>query len=222
MKKALILSGGWEGHEPKLTSKFIAQKMEEVNYKVDISETIGVLDDINNLLTYDVIIPNWTMGEMEHATDPSDSSKINNFSNAIIDGVGLAGWHGGMGDTFRSNTEYQFIVGGQFVAHPGDIKKYEVIIQDKNHKITKGLDNFVVNTEQYFMHTDPSVTILADTSFSSDTLTWINGVKMPVVWTKEWGKGRVFYSSLGHSLNDLKDENILKLTIQGIIWATRV
>ena len=91
----------------------------------------------------------------------------------------------------------------------------------KNHKITKGLDNFVVNTEQYFMHTDPSVTILADTSFSSDTLTWINGVKMPVVWTKEWGKGRVFYSSLGHSLNDLKDENILKLTIQGIIWATR-
>ena len=137
---------------------------------------------------------------------------------AVKSGVGIAGWHGGMGDAFRNNTEYQFMVGGQWVAHPGGIIDYEVNIVRRDDPITAGLRDFKMRSEQYYMQVDPGINVLANTLYDWEG----QRVVMPVVWTKRWGKGRVFYSALGHSANEImKYPAVLEMVTRGMLWAAR-
>jgi uncharacterized protein len=115
---------------------------------------------------------------------------------------GFGGWHGGMGDSFRNSTDYQFMVGGQWVAHPGGVIDYRVNITNREDPITAGLEDFDMHSEQYYMHVDPSNEVLATTTFRGDILPWLNGTVMPVVWKRMWGQGKVFYTSLGHVAKD--------------------
>ncbi len=161
------------------------------------------------------------MGRIDDNNWNLKNSKIGNLQEVIYSGVGLAGWHGGMGDAFRDNTNYQFLVGSQFVCHPGDFVDYSVAIKDSKHDITRGLENFKVHSEQYFLHYDPSVEIVASTKFDNKYHEWIDGVEMPIAYTKKWGNGKIFYCSIGHYLKDFENSNVLKLISQGIIWAAR-
>ncbi|HAR38538.1 MAG TPA: hypothetical protein DCS09_08230, partial [Porphyromonadaceae bacterium] len=138
---------------------------------------------------------------------------------AVKRGVGLAGWHGGIGDAFRNNVEFQFMVGGQWVAHPGGVNPYTVNITDHNDKVTRGLKDFKMHSEQYYMQVDPNVKVLATTTFNGDHAPWIDGAVMPVVWKKMDGKGRVFYSSLGHVAKDFEGPEVLEIMQRGIRWA---
>jgi type 1 glutamine amidotransferase len=140
---------------------------------------------------------------------------------AVQSGVGIAGWHGGMGDSFRNNTEYQFMVGGQWVAHPGGVTDYTVNIINHNDPITAGLNDFAMHSEQYYMHVDPSNEVLATMAFSGDHCSWINGCVMPVVWKRTWGNGRVFYSSLGHVAKDFDVPEARTIMQHGMLWASR-
>jgi type 1 glutamine amidotransferase len=140
---------------------------------------------------------------------------------AVVDGVGLAGFHGGMGDAFREAPEFQFIVGGQFVAHPDDVKDYEVTIADREHEITRGLGDFRLRSEQYYMHVDPSNHVLATTVFDPVSAPWVAGTVMPVAWTRRHGEGRVFYSSIGHAPADLEVAEAGELLRRGMLWAAR-
>jgi type 1 glutamine amidotransferase len=126
-----------------------------------------------------------------------------------------------MADSFRNNTEYQFMVGGQWVAHPGNIIHYRVNIVDQADPITAGLSDFDMHSEQYYMHVDPSNEVLATTTFRGDVLPWIDGVVMPVVWKRRWGDGRVFYSSLGHVSKDFDVPEAREIVRRGLLWATR-
>ncbi|NLD24011.1 MAG: ThuA domain-containing protein, partial [Bacteroidales bacterium] len=139
--------------------------------------------------------------------------------NAVRRGVGLAGWHGGIGDAFRNNVEFQFMVGGQWVAHPGNVIHYDVNIIDHDDKVTKGLSDFHMNSEQYYMHVDPNVKVLATTTFTGEHASWIDGAIVPVVWKKTYGKGRVFYSSLGHVAKDFEVPEALEIMKRGIRWS---
>jgi type 1 glutamine amidotransferase len=140
---------------------------------------------------------------------------------AVQSGVGLAGWHGGLCDSFRQNTKYQFMTGGQWVAHPGGIIDYTVNITDKDDPVTKGMSDFKMNSEQYYLHVDPNNKVLATTTFSGDHADWIDSCTMPVVWKKVYGKGRVFYSSLGHQLSDFKNSpEAFEIMKRGILWAS--
>jgi len=139
--------------------------------------------------------------------------------DAVKNGVGIAGWHGGLCDSFRNNTEYQFMTGGQWVAHPGGVIDYTVEITDKNDPVTKGLTGFAMHSEQYYMHVDPNVKVLATTTFTDQKADWIGGCTMPVAWKKVYGKGRVFYSSLGHVASDYKVPQALEIMKRGIRWA---
>ena len=139
---------------------------------------------------------------------------------AVKRGVGLAGWHGGIGNSFRNNVKYQFIVGGQWVAHPGGVIDYEVNITDKNDPVTKGLNHFGMHSEQYYMHVDPNVKVMATTEFSDEHAEWIDGCTMPVVWKKYFGKGRVFYSSLRHVIGDFDVPEVFEIQKRGIRWAS--
>ena len=144
-----------------------------------------------------------------------------NLCAAVESGVGLAGFHGGMGDSFRLNTDYQFMTGGQWVAHPGNVISYKVNIVDKSDPITAGLEDFNYESEQYYMHVDPSNHVLARTTFSGDYCSWIKGVQMPVVWKRVHGRGKVFYSSLGHRASEFAVYEMATLLRRGMLWAAR-
>ncbi len=206
MKRALIVQGGWQGHEPKQVSEVLARALRENGFEVEVSDTLDSFKDEERLRSLDLIVPEWTMGAIEREQLPP-------LLAAVRSGVGIAGVHGGMGDAFRYETEYQYMVGGQWVAHPGgDGVEYEVHIEDVPSPITEGLDDFPVCSEHYYMHVDPGNQVLATTRFGD--------VIMPVAWTKTYGRGRVFYCSLGHvaQVFDQAPE-ILTLVTRGMLWA---
>jgi type 1 glutamine amidotransferase len=180
--------------------------------EVTVSDTLEVYVKTDLKKDIDLIVQVWTMGEIENSQEQA-------LLEAVKSGVGIAGWHGGLGDAFRNNTEYQFMVGGQWVAHPGGVIDYRVNIVDHNDPVTKGLSDFNMHSEQYYMHVDPNVKVLATTTFNGDKAFWIDGNVVPVVWKKVYGKGRVFYSSLGHVADDFKVPEVLEIQKRGIRWA---
>lgn len=215
-KKALINWGGWDGHEPEACATLFAELLRASDYEVDLVSDLEVYADDAYLQTRDVIVPVWTMSEISPEQERG-------LLDAVRSGVGLAGWHGGMADSFRRNTEYQFMVGGQWVAHPGNIIPYRVNITRPDDPIVAGLSDFEMVSEQYYLHLDPGNDVLATTTFSGEhgDAPWIAGTVMPVVWKRRFGEGRVFYSSLGHVRKDFDVPEAREIMLRGIRWATR-
>ena len=215
-KSALLVWGGWDGHEPKQCADIFAPWLKSKGFKVTVSDTLDAYLNKRKMKNYTVILPIWTMGTIT----PEQRAGL---SAAISGGVGLAGWHGGMCDSFRQDTEYQFMTGGQWVVHPGGIVRYGVKVTKSEDPIMKGIKDFRMHSEQYYMHTDPGNEVLATTTFSGrhQGIGWIKGTVMPVAWKRMYGKGRVFYSSLGHVAKDFEVPEVLEIAKRGILWAAR-
>ena len=214
-KKAIMVWGGWEGHEPKQCVDIFAPILEEEGFAVTISDTLDTYKDRDLMAEQDLVVPAWTMGQIEGEQEQG-------LLAAVDSGVGIAGWHGCMADSFRNNTTYQFMVGGQFVAHPDGIIDYTVNIAAPDDPIVAGLDDFQMHSEQYYMHTDPGNQVLATTTLEGrQSAPWVNGTVMPVVWKRAWGAGRVFYSSLGHVARDFDVPQAREIQRRGMIWASR-
>lgn len=213
--KALIFFGGWDLHQPEQVAQVFERICSELGMSVELSSSLAVLADLPKLQTFRVIIPCWTMGTIT----PEQQAGV---CAAVRGGLGMAGCHGGMCDAFRDATDWQFMTGGQWVAHPGDDGlEYTVRISNLRHEITAGIGDFVVRTEQYYMHVDPANQVLATTRFPiADGPHVPNGeVEMPVLWTKYYGRGRVFYSALGHSAAVVSAEPHRTLLKRGVKWA---
>ncbi len=213
-KKALMVWGGWDGHEPQQCVDIFAPFLRENGYEVEIYDTLDVYLDTKKMLALDLVVPVWTMGTI---TPEQEKGLL----STIESGVGIAGWHGGMGDSFRNNVDYQFMVGGQWVAHPGGVIDYEVNITNHTDPITAGLSDFAMNSEQYYMHVDPSNEVLATTTFHGEYCAWIDGVVIPVIWKRMWGAGRVFYTSLGHVAKDFDVPEARTIVQRGMLWASK-
>lgn len=214
MKHALIVQGGWEGHEPQQVAEVFHRALKELGFSVEVSNTLDAFAT-RDLEALDLIVPVWTMGQIT-------SEQVQPVLKAVAGGVGLAGCHGGMCDSFRENTDWQFMTGGQWVAHPGnDGVRYTVQIKPGSDPIVEGIGDFEVSSEQYYMHVDPAVKVLATTRFpiAEGPHTGNGPVDMPVVWTKQWGKGRVFYCSLGHRASLLEMPPVMTLMKRGFAWA---
>lgn len=211
-KRVLYVWGGWMGHEPDKCRDIFVPWLESEGAVVTVSNTLDAYTTFNLQGDFDLIIQAWTMGTI---TGPQEKA----LETAVKEGVGLAGWHGGLGDSFRNNTEYQFMVGGQWVAHPGGVIDYSVNITDRKDPVTKGLTDFNMHSEQYYVHVDPNVKVLATTTFSDKNASWIGGNICPVAWKKAYGKGRVFYSSLGHVASDFNVPQAVEIMKRGIRWA---
>ena len=214
-KRALIVHGGWDGHHPAAIGDLFRQWLSADGFEVESADTLDAF--ARPLDGFDLIVPHWTMGKIT-------ASQADPVLKAVQGGVGLAGVHGGLCDAFRENTDWQFMTGGQFVAHPGnDGTAYTVKVGPAASPITAGLDDFPVRSEQYYMHVDPAVTVLATTAFpTADGPHAGNGpVAMPVVWTKRFGRGRVFYNSLGHHPDVLSAEPCQTIVRRGFAWAAR-
>lgn len=213
-KNALIVWGGWKGHEPEECAAVMAGVLEKEGFAVEVRDTLAVYTDREKMLGLDLIVPCWTMGMIAKEEEAG-------LLEAVKSGVGIAGWHGGMGDSFRNNPNYQFMVGGQWVAHPDNIRDYRVNILNHDDPITKGLSDFAMHSEQYYMHVDPSNEVLATTTFETESAPWVNGTVMPVLWKRRWGEGRVFYSSLGHVASDFDVPEVMEIQRRGMLWACR-
>jgi len=213
VKSALMVWGGWPGHEPKQCVDIFAPWLESQGYTVEVSDTLDAYLDAR-LGELSLIVPIWTQGTITRLQEKG-------LLDAVRGGVGVAGWHGGMGDAFRDNVEYQFMVGGQWVAHPGGIIDYAVNIVDYEDPVTAGIRDFRMHSEQYYMHVDPHVKVLATTTFTGEHAPWIEGATVPVAWKKMYGKGRVFYTSLGHVASDFDVPEAKTIAQRGMLWASR-
>ena len=214
MKRALMVWGGWEGHEPHQCVGVFAPLLEAAGFEVEISDSLDVYLDAERMRSYAVISQVYTMSTITREQEQG-------LLDAIEGGVGFAGWHGGMADAFRNSTNYQFMVGGQWVAHPGNIIDYTVNITDHDDPITAGLADFAMHSEQYYMHVDPANEVLATTTFTGQYCPWIDGVVMPVVWKRRWGAGRIFYASVGHVAADFDVPEAKEIVRRGLLWAAR-
>jgi uncharacterized protein len=213
MREALIVWGGWSGHEPEQCAKIIAGMLEGDGFKVHVETTTEAFAD-QSISELSLIVPIITMSKIE-------KSEVQNLTKAVAGGVGLAGFHGGMCDAFRDSVEYQFMCGGQWVAHPGDVIDYRVDIAKPEDPICRGIEGFAYRSEQYYMHVDPTNEVLATTTFSGEHLPWIEGAVMPVVWKRRYGMGRVFYSSLGHVAKEFEVAEMRTILHRGMLWAAR-
>jgi type 1 glutamine amidotransferase len=215
MKKALLVKGGWDGHQPNEVTEVFEGMLKDEGFDTKVSDSLEAFRDLEYLRALDLIVPTWTMGEIEREL-------VQNVMEAVAGGVGIAGCHGGMCDAFRESTEWQFMTGGQWVSHPGgDDVEYMVNIRNSSSGITYGINDFMVKSEQYYLHVDPCIEVLATTRFP--TVRWYHSsnreVDVPVIWTKMWGYGRVFYTSLGHHADVFDIPEAYTTMKRGMLWA---
>jgi type 1 glutamine amidotransferase len=214
MKSALIVYGGWSGHDPEECAAIYRRWLHEDGFSVRMATETSAFAD-PSIHDLSLIIPIFTMSKIE-------KEELENLTRAVEGGVGLAGHHGGMTDAFRDAVDYQFMVGGQWVAHPGGIVDYTVDVADPLDPVMAGIKSFPYTSEQYYMHVDPSNHVLATTTFTGEHAPWIEGVKMPVVWKRQHGKGRVFHSTLGHQAKEFENLEMATMLRRGVNWAARV
>ncbi len=216
--RVLIVWGGWEGHQPKQCVDLFAPWLKEQGFEVEIANTLDAYADAAKMKGLALIVQAWTMGQI---TPQQEKGLL----DAVRGGTGLAGWHGGLADSFRANPEYEFMVGGSWAAHPGGGIDYDVNVTNHADPITKGLADFKMHSEQYYMLVDPNSEVLATTTFrepAAKAAPWIEGAVMPVVWKKLYGKGRVFNTTLGHSAADFDVPQAKEIVKRGLLWAARV
>ncbi len=216
MKKALMVVGGWEGHTPEKSADVFQPLLEDAGFSVRREQTLDIYLDTGVMGELELIVPIWTQ-------DTITNEQLEGLQAAVQSGTGLAGWHGCMADSFRHSPPYQFMIGGQWVAHPGGIIDYEVNITDYDDPITEGISDFKMHSEQYYMHVDPSNEVLATTTFKGDQAGqyWIKGATIPVYWKRMWGEGRVFYGSVGHQYTDFDVPEAREIMRRGMLWAAK-
>ena len=213
MREAMIVWGGWSGHEPDQGAKIVSDMLTGHGFKVRVETSTKAFAD-PAIADLSLIVPIITMAKIE-------KDELANLTRVVREGVGLAGFHGGMGDAFREAVDYQFMTGGQWVAHPGNVIDFRVNIVKPDDPVTKGMGDFDYHSEQYYMHVDPSNEVLATTTFTGEHAPWIEGVVMPVVWKRRHGQGRVFYSALGHIAKEFEVPQMRTILERGMLWAAR-
>lgn len=219
-RKALIVWGGWDGHEPEQVAGLFHDLLKGEGFEVEVSNDMDSFKKADQDQDLKLIVPIITMSKITAEQREPVTRAVSEL------GVGIAGCHGGMCDAFREDTEWQFMTGGQWVSHPGnDGVRYTVNFdRTKSSPITEGLADFEVESEQYYLHTDPGNVVLATCDFPTagvDGPHTSNPCKMPQVWTKMYGRGRVFYNALGHNLAVFNTETPRELMRRGFIWAAK-
>ena len=213
--KALITWGGWDGHEPEKVTQVFAGMLKKAGFTVEVATDLNCFNSLRKLKALDLIVPVWTMAKIT-------KEQCEAVAEAVAGGTGIAGCHGGMCDAFRESVLWQFVTGGNWISHPGgDRVKYRVEICRGSSSIVEGIQDFELTSEQYYLHVDPCVEVLATTRFP--TVKWYHSsnkpVDMPQVWTKRWGHGRVFYTALGHHADVFDIPAAHEIMRRGLLWA---
>jgi type 1 glutamine amidotransferase len=229
MRHALIVRGGWEGHSPREATELFLPFLEASGFEVRVEETNEVYADAQTMARTDLIVQSVTMSSIA-------DDAFRGLRSAVENGTGLAGWHGGIADSYRASSDYLHLIGGQFATHPGrrpeerpgderdNFLPYRVEITSagRAHEITAGLEDFALDTEQYWVLHDDLIDVLATTTHPVQPYhPWHRPVTSPAVWTREWGAGRIFVATPGHSVDVLCDPNVRTIIERGMLWAAR-
>src|SRR5690606_7745072 len=215
MRRALVVRGGWEGHVQVAATERFIPFLAGHGFDVEVCEDLDVYTDAPRLAATDLVVQCWSMGTLTDA-------QAEGLAAAVSAGTGLAGWHGGIVAAFHS-LPYLHLTGGVFVYHPPDFVVHDltVVPGQEHHPIMTGIGSVRLRTEKYWVLTDPLCDVLATVTFDAEPERWRRGVTMPAVWTRHWGAGRVFVSTVGHRLADLDVPEIRTLTERGLLWAAR-
>jgi hypothetical protein len=210
--RALVTWGGWDGHEPDRVAALCAGWLRDAGAEVEVTDSLACFDDPALVAAMDLIVPVWTMAEIGRG-------QALNVCAAVAAGTGIAGCHGGMCDAFRANVDWQFLTGSQWVAHPGNDGVRYGVRMVSDDPLVEGIGDFQVATEQYYLHVDPAVRVLAVTDFPvADGPHAVNG---PVAYVKGYGRGRVYYNALGHKAAVIADGPPAEMLRRGLVWAAR-
>ena len=216
-RTALIVRGGWSGHSPVETTERFRPFLAAAGYECVVSDSLTVYADRELMGRVDLVVQSWTMGTVEEP-------ELDGLRAAVARGTGLAGWHGGIVDSFRAASDYLHLIGGQFACHPGGFVDHTVEIAPgrADHPIIAGIDPFAVHTEQYWVLTDAHNDVLATTTHPANPGDpWASPVTVPAVWTRTWGAGRIFVCTIGHSPADLDIPEVRTVIERGLRWASR-
>lgn len=218
MPRVLYLYGGWPGHNPYGIAEWMRGLLDGLGFEVEESNDVFVLDQ--DLTGYDLILNNWNNGTLHETLTPSQETQL---LSAVEQGTGFVSWHGG-GAAFRGSVMYHLMLGADVFYHPageGVRHPYPLRVVDPTHPVMAGVEDSGAASEQYYMNVDPRNHVLLETVFDGEHMPWLDGQVMPQAWVKTWGEGRVFYSALGHYLEDLTSPSVERMMRQGIAWATR-
>ena len=216
-RRALVVRGGWEGHAPFAATELFVPFLKDRGFEVVLSDTLEAYCDEAAMRETDLIVQCWTMGQLS-------GPQLEGLDRSVKGGTGFAGWHGGIVDSFRDSPGYLQLTGGQFVAHPGNFVDYdiEVLPEQAGHEVVRGLSKFSLHTEQYWVVTDPLDDVLATTRFAAvEGAPWRRPFTVPAVWTRLWGRGRVFVCTVGHGVADLEVPEVRTIIERGLLWASR-
>ena len=228
-KSALIVRGGWEGHAPVAATELFIPFLQDNGYAVRIEESPAIYADAAAMAGFDLIVQCNTMNTIQREEQQG-------LRAAIEAGAGMAGWHGGIADSYRNDADYLQLIGGQFATHPGkhpderhgeqsdNYLPYTVEITDlgRRHEITAGIEDFPLTTEQYWVLHDDLIDVLATTTHPVQPYhPWHRPITSPAVWTRDWGRGRIFVATPGHSVDVLQDPNVRTIIERGMLWASR-
>lgn len=213
MRKALVVYGGMELHTPQRGAETVKAILEPEGFDVTVTpdyDALGAEDVGSNAL----VVPVITDGQL-------DPEKMKRLVAAIQAGTGLAGYHMGLATSFRASVPFRYAASCYWVSHPGNIITYRVDVTRPDHPIMAGIESFTHTSEQYYLNYDPAVEVLATTTFTGEHHPWRKHVVMPVVFTTTHGEGRVFYSSLGHTADELEIPHVREILRRGLLWAAR-
>jgi uncharacterized protein len=217
-RRALVVRGGWEGHAPEEAAELFVPYLREQDFDVVVEGSLEVYADTALMAETDLVVQCWTMGEIL-------ADELRGLRTAVASGTGFAGWHGGIVDSFRMATDYLQLVGAQFAAHPGGPAvehTVEIVPGRADHPVVAGIDGFALRSEQYWLLTDPLNDVLATTTIAPGPGDpWHEPVTSPAVWTRRWGRGRVFVCAPGHLLADLEIPQVRTMIERGLLWASR-
>lgn len=229
MRRALVVRGGWDGHQPVAATELFLPFLREQGFEVDVHETNEVYADAEVMAATDLVVQSVTMSSIGH-------DELWGLRGAVEAGTGLVGWHGGIADSYRNSSDYLQLVGGQFATHPGkepslrvgdetdNYLPYTVEITDlgREHPITAGLDDFELESEQYWVLHDDLIDVLATTTHPTQPYhPWHRPITSPAVWTRHWGKGRIVVATPGHTPEVLQHPSVRAIVERGMLWAAR-
>ncbi len=229
-RTALVVRGGWDGHEPIAATDSFVPFLREQGFDVRIEDSSAVYADEGAMTAVDVIVQCNTMNTIQPA-------ELTGLVAAVRSGTGLAGWHGGIADSYRATAEYLQLIGAQFAHHPAKTPVEElrhdgtdcfiehtidIVPAQRDHPIVAGIDDFALTTEQYWVLSDDLNDVLATTTIAARPFDpWQRPITCPAVWTRRWGSGRVFVATPGHDLNTLNSRPLRTIIERGILWASR-
>ncbi|MCA2217342.1 ThuA domain-containing protein [Jidongwangia harbinensis] len=229
-RRALIVRGGWDGHQPVEATDLFIPYLKEQGFAVQVEDSPAPYADAALMAGTDLIVQCMTMSTIQ-------AEEVAGLIAAVEAGTGLAGWHGGIADSYRNSSDYLQLIGGQFAAHAARTGPEERTGEQSDnyvthriamtpaaadHPITRGITDFDLHTEQYWVLADDYVDVLATTTTAVRPWgAWHRPITAPAVWTRQWGRGRIFVATPGHRVEVLEDPNVRTIVERGMLWAAR-